>query len=197
MNSPAGEEPSVNEDRPLEPPSDVQPEAEAAPDVEPYEAPKAALARAQRLAAEQGLRPGSKPMRRPVRATGPTTRTRTVRTRDPELLGSNVRHLLEHRGWSLDVSAGAVMGRWDELVGPTVSEHAQPVTFTEGVLTVRATSTAWATQLTLMASSVIASIEAGVGPGVVNELNVVGPAAPSWVKGPRRVRGRGPRDTYG
>ncbi|RQX53171.1 DUF721 domain-containing protein, partial [Micromonospora chalcea] len=23
------------------------------------------------------------------------------------------------------------------------------------------------------------------------------PAAPSWSRGPRRVRGRGPRDTYG
>lgn len=160
-------------------------------------APRAALARAQRLAAEQGLRPGSRPQRRTARPTGPTIPTRQARNRDPELLGANMRHLLEDRGWNVDVSAGAVMGRWDELVGPTVAEHAQPVTFTDGVLTVRATSTAWATQLTLMASSLIGSIEAAIGEGVVTELNVVGPAAPSWVKGPRRVMGRGPRDTYG
>jgi predicted nucleic acid-binding Zn ribbon protein len=37
----------------------------------------------------------------------------------------------------------------------------------------------------------------GVGPGVVTKLNVHGPVAPSWAKGPKRVRGRGPRDTYG
>jgi predicted nucleic acid-binding Zn ribbon protein len=32
---------------------------------------------------------------------------------------------------------------------------------------------------------------------VVTRLRVQGPAAPSWVHGPRHVRGRGPRDTYG
>jgi predicted nucleic acid-binding Zn ribbon protein len=31
----------------------------------------------------------------------------------------------------------------------------------------------------------------------VKKLNIHGPVAPSWVKGPKRVRGRGPRDTYG
>ena len=36
-----------------------------------------------------------------------------------------------------------------------------------------------------------------VGHNVVTRLNIHGPAAPSWNKGPRRVQGRGPRDTYG
>jgi predicted nucleic acid-binding Zn ribbon protein len=31
----------------------------------------------------------------------------------------------------------------------------------------------------------------------VTDLTVLGPTAPSWVKGPRHVKGRGPRDTYG
>lgn len=105
--------------------------------------------------------------------------------------------LLLDRGWNVDVAAGTVMSRWRELVGDEVARHAQPVGFVDGVLTVRAESTAWATQLTLLASSLITSIESGVGSGVVTELKVVGPAAPSWVRGPRRVSGRGPRDTYG
>ncbi|EBV8528738.1 DUF721 domain-containing protein, partial [Streptococcus agalactiae] len=37
-----------------------------------------------------------------------------------------------------------------------------------------------------------------LGPGVVTRIEVAGPQAPSWRKGPRTVRGgRGPRDTYG
>ena len=37
-----------------------------------------------------------------------------------------------------------------------------------------------------------------VGEGTVAELRVVGPGAPSWSRGRRRVQdGRGPRDTYG
>lgn len=169
----------------------------AAPEDDRLLAPRAALARAQHAAAEKGLRPGSRPLRRHTKLTGPSSPQRKKRNRDPELLGSNLKDLLDTRGWNVDVAAGSVMGRWNELVGRDVSQHAQPVTFEAGVLTVRAESTAWATQLTLLSSTLISRIEAGVGPGVVSELRIVGPAAPSWVKGPRRVRGQGPRDTYG
>jgi predicted nucleic acid-binding Zn ribbon protein len=35
------------------------------------------------------------------------------------------------------------------------------------------------------------------GAGVVTSIVVRGPAQADWRKGPRRVKGRGPRDTYG
>lgn len=129
--------------------------------------------------------------------TGPNVNARKKVNRDPQLIAGSMERLLEDRGWGLDVAAGAVMGRWPELVGSHIADHAQPVTFENGVLTVRAESTAWATQLNLLASSLLRSIAAHVGEGIVVELDVQGPAAPSWVKGPRRVAGRGPRDTYG
>jgi predicted nucleic acid-binding Zn ribbon protein len=66
-----------------------------------------------------------------------------------------------------------------------------------GELTIEAESTAWATQLRLLAAKLLARIAAQVGHNVVTKLHIHGPAAPSWTKGPRRVRGRGPRDTYG
>ena len=43
----------------------------------------------------------------------------------------------------------------------------------------------------------IAQIAAQVGHNVVTRLHIHGPVAPNWSRGPRRVRGRGPRDTYG
>ena len=75
--------------------------------------------------------------------------------------------------------------------------HATPVSLEDGVLTVRAASTAWATQLRLLQRQLLAKIAAGVGTGVVKRLKVQGPAAPSWRYGQRHIRGRGPRDTYG
>lgn len=57
--------------------------------------------------------------------------------------------------------------------------------------------TAWATQMRLLTSMVLGRIEAEVGAGIVTELVVKGPHAPSWVKGKLRVKGQGPRDTYG
>ncbi|MGH3771007.1 MAG: DciA family protein [Pseudonocardiaceae bacterium] len=117
--------------------------------------------------------------------------------RDPQPLGRLASRLVADRGWVDRVSAGVVFARWAQLVGAEVAEHAQPVSLQDGELTVRASSTAWATQLRLLQRQLIARITVGVGPGVVKALRVQGPAAPNWVHGPRHVRGRGPRDTYG
>jgi predicted nucleic acid-binding Zn ribbon protein len=117
--------------------------------------------------------------------------------RDPQPLGRLASRLVTDRGWVDRVSTGVVFARWAQLVGAEVAEHSEPVSLKDGELIVRASSTAWATQLRLLQRQLIARITAGVGPGVVSRLRVQGPAAPSWVHGPRHVRGRGPRDTYG
>lgn len=83
------------------------------------------------------------------------------------------------------------------MVGDEIADHAEPETFTDGKLVVRTTSTAWATQLRLLLPQLDRRLAQEVGEGVVEEIVVLGPGAPSWVKGPRVVRGRGPRDTYG
>ena len=61
----------------------------------------------------------------------------------------------------------------------------------------QAESSAWSTHLRLLTSALRGRMDEVVGPGVVTEFVVLGPAAPSWVKGRRRVQGPGPRDTYG
>jgi len=90
-----------------------------------------------------------------------------------------------------------VFGRWAQLVGAEIAEHATPVALRDGELTVQAGSTAWATQLRLLQRQLLGRITAGVGRGVVTRLRVQGPATPTWKHGSRTVRGRGPRDTYG
>lgn len=157
----------------------------------------AALARAREAARAKGLRPGSAPMRRRRRTQDASYSTSKRDGRDPLLLGEQMDKLLLDRGWNVDVSAGAVMGRWAVIVGPDVAAHSTPVTFEDGVLVVRADSTAWATQLRHMSSMLLGRLEAEAGPGVVLTLRIVGPSAPSWRKGPRRAAGPGPRDTYG
>ena len=96
------------------------------------------------------------------------------------------------------MAVGSVMGRWPQIVGPDIADHVEPQSFTDGVLTLRADSTAWATQMRLLTSSVLARVEEEIGVGSVTELRVLGPSAPSWRKGSRRSPdSRGPRDTYG
>ena len=155
-----------------------------------------ALARARDAARAKGLRPGSRPMRK-RRAPGQQGNGSAGSGRDPALLGDQMDRLLLDRGWNVDVAVGAVMGRWADIVGPNVAEHCKPVTFSDGVLTVRADSTAWTTQMRLMSSSILGRLEAEVGKDAVTELRVQGPSAPSWNRGLRKSTGPGPRDTYG
>ncbi|RZU72437.1 uncharacterized protein DUF721 [Micromonospora kangleipakensis] len=117
--------------------------------------------------------------------------------RDPQPLGAVLNRLVKARGWQQPAAEATVFGAWERVVGPEVAQHSRPVKLENGELTVEARSTAWATQLRLLAGSLIKQIASEVGHNVVRKLHIHGPAAPSWSRGPRRVRGRGPRDTYG
>ncbi|OBA59804.1 hypothetical protein A5647_16065 [Mycobacterium sp. 1100029.7] len=117
--------------------------------------------------------------------------------RDPQPLGRLTRDIAKKRGWSGRVAEGTVLGHWPSVVGHQIADHATPTALNEGVLSVAAESTAWATQLRMIQAQLLAKIAAAVGNGVVTSLKITGPAAPSWRKGPRHISGRGPRDTYG
>lgn len=118
--------------------------------------------------------------------------------RDPQLLEATVGRLIDDRGWSLDLRVHGVFGRWEELVGAEVAQHCAPESFADGKLVVRTDSTAWATQLRLLAPTVVRRLNEELGHGTVTAIDVVGPHLPSWKKGKRSTRdGRGPRDTYG
>jgi predicted nucleic acid-binding Zn ribbon protein len=49
----------------------------------------------------------------------------------------------------------------------------------------------------LLAPALMTRLRQELGPGTVTRVEVRGPGAPSWVRGRRSVKGRGPRDTYG
>ncbi len=117
--------------------------------------------------------------------------------RDPQPFGAVLAKLVKARGWQRPAAEATVFGAWERLVGADIAAHCRPVRLADGELTVEAESTAWATQLRGLAGKLLHRIAAEVGSNVVKTLHIHGPAAPSWVKGPRRVRGRGPRDTYG
>lgn len=118
-------------------------------------------------------------------------------SRDPQPFGRLTAMVSKQRGWSDKTAAGMVLGSWQSVVGDDIAGHADPVSLTDGVLTIVAESTAWATQLRLMQRQIIQKIAAAVGHGIVTSVKILGPTAPSWRKGDRHVKGRGPRDTYG
>ena len=133
---------------------------------------------------------GQSPKRRRWSGAGPDPR-------DPQPLGSLVRRMVTERGWDRAAAEARVIGDWPSLVGPEIAAKSKPVGLRDGELTLQAESTAWATQLRLLSTKLLALLSAEVGPNVVRKIRVHGPAAPSWKRGPLSIRGRGPRDTYG
>lgn len=122
--------------------------------------------------------------------------------RDPQLLDSTIGRLIADQGWGTDVRVHGVFSHWDTIVGREVSQHCLPESFgpVEGGarLVVRTDSTAWATQMKLLAPTVVRRLNEELGDATVTVIEVLGPHGPSWKRGMRSVRdGRGPRDTYG
>lgn len=138
----------------------------------------------------------STPKRTASRATA-GRRQPSTRSRDPLLVGQAVEDLLAERGWADDSAIAVLVTRWAEIVGGDLAGHVTPVSFTDGVLVLQAESTAWATQVRLLLPDLQRVVDHEVGVGVIRQIRVQGPQAPSWSKGSRRVAGRGPRDTYG
>ncbi|WP_245645391.1 DUF721 domain-containing protein [Pseudonocardia acaciae] len=195
--------PPTDEHQPDTPnPSGWSPGAsEQSPNASGADLAREALRAAQRSAAARGVRPGA-PAKGRWRRAGRGARRRgwsgaRPDDRDPQPLGRLASKLVADQGWQERVTSASVFGRWAELVGADVAEHATPLTLRDGELTVAASSTAWATQLRTLQRQLLARIAAGLGPNVVRKLKVQGPAAPSWRRGPRHAPGRGPRDTYG
>jgi len=118
--------------------------------------------------------------------------------RDPQPLDTTVGRIVEDHGWDLNLRVQGVFARWAEIVGAEIAGHTTPESFADGRLVVRTDSTAWATQLKLLAPSVVRRLNEDLGHGTVTVIEILGPHGPSWKRGPRSVRdGRGPRDTYG
>ena len=157
-------------------------------------APDDAAAAAAAAALDRSVR--STPKRTPAKSTG-RKQAPSSRSRDPLLIGQAVEDLLAERGWSDDSAIATLMTRWPQIVGADIADHVVPVSFDDATLQLQAESTAWATQVRLLLPDLQSVIDAEVGTGVVRQIRVQGPQAPSWSKGSRRVAGRGPRDTYG
>ncbi len=151
---------------------------------------RSALAEARASARERVRKPGATRSPRPERGDRDA--------RDPQLFGAALQNLITERGWEIPAAVGDAMDRWADIVGADIAAHAEPLSFEEGVLAVQASSTAWATQLRLLAPDIVRKLNTELGHGTVLRIEVRAPSGPSWRKGRLRVQdGRGPRDTYG
>jgi predicted nucleic acid-binding Zn ribbon protein len=186
---------------------DLNPDTPASEDgaqrTDPASLAKEAMERARASARERGaLRTSPQTAQRQKKsrraaAAGDSSPQPFGTGRDPRAMSENVQALLSRMGWTEHIEVASVTARWREVIGDQIADHCEPVSFDEGALLLRASSSAWATQMQLMSGQVRHRLNEEFGREVVKELRFIGPSDKNWVKGPRRVKGRGPRDTYG
>jgi len=128
---------------------------------------------------------------------GSPARRGRPRREDPQPLASAIGGLLGARGWEQRAAMGSVFGRWAEIVGQDVAAHTRPDSFADGELAVTADSTAWATQVRLLAPVLVRRLNAELGDGSVRRVRVRGPVPPRQRGGWRVPGSKGPGDTYG
>jgi len=116
--------------------------------------------------------------------------------RDPKSIGAIVSRTIAERGWAPFLSRESVVDQWEEIVGKDVAAHTVPE-IDEDLITVRCDSSAWATNLRLMRHEILAELLARFPNSGIEKISVVGPGVPNKIRGPRSVKWRGPRDTYG
>jgi len=143
------------------------------------------LAQAKADAARRGRLPRQEPRRKGRRRD----------SSDPQPFGRAIRDLLAARGWERSAAVGGMFGRWVEIVGPEMAAHTAPESFEDGEVVVVADSSAWATQVRMLATTLIRRMNEELGEGTVRRVRVRGPRGGSWGGGLRVAGGRGPRDT--
>ncbi len=117
---------------------------------------------------------------------------------DPQPINSLLSELVSNRDWRQGIAEGTLFTDWMLVVGADIGAHTTPISLVDGLLTIQTSSSAWATQLTLIAPQLLKTISSSAPGALVEEIAVIGPGAPSWKKGIRTIRNaRGPRDTYG
>jgi predicted nucleic acid-binding Zn ribbon protein len=132
------------------------------------------------------------------KANRPAPTKNVGKTGDPELIGELLNNMIDEREWNSGLAEGNLFITWATIVGDEIAQHATPISILDSTLTIQTSSTAWATQLTLVADNLLATIQSDPSGATIAKLRFIGPQAPSWKKGVRVIRNaRGPRDTYG
>jgi predicted nucleic acid-binding Zn ribbon protein len=95
-----------------------------------------------------------------------------TRVEGPAVLSGELARIARRPGWAERLGAVRVWAAWDEMVGPELATHCEPVRLAGRVLVVRCDSPAWSTQLRYLTAQLIERAEAALGPGSVREVRV-------------------------
>jgi predicted nucleic acid-binding Zn ribbon protein len=117
--------------------------------------------------------------------------------RDFVPLSSVLSVIADNENWKSHLTVARIAQDWPMYVGASIAQHTTISTFDNGVLVLRADSTAWSTQLQYLLPTLKKRIQEQLGHFKLKDVVIKGPNSYSFKRGMFSVKGRGPRDTWG
>lgn len=116
--------------------------------------------------------------------------------RDPNKLGGVLEKIAEESDWVPHLKISQLEEHWSEVVGAAIASHSYVISYEHGVLTIQASSTVWATQLSYLIPQLKETIALKLAGLPIERITVTGPHSYSFRRGKFDIPGRGVRDTY-
>lgn len=102
---------------------------------------------------------------------------RLRRLRAPEPLGDVLEGVVDSQDWAERLRGTRVLSQWSRVVGEDLARRCEPVRLAGGILLVRASSRAWATELSYLTGRIIRRANALVGEDLVEDVQITVGAA--------------------
>ncbi|PWG60367.1 DUF721 domain-containing protein [Bifidobacterium catulorum] len=103
--------------------------------------------------------------------------------RDPSPFGAVVAGIAEEGNWKPHLMIAQLGRHWDQVVGSGIAQHSRVASYRDGVLTIRAESTIWATQLTYMIPQMQRKIAERLPGMPLDRIIVTGPRSGTFKHG--------------
>ena len=98
------------------------------------------------------------------------------RLEKPTSLGNALSEALRHANLGVNLQMGRLWNRWDQVVGPTVSQNAKPAVIKGGLLIVHVSSTPWMQQLQFLKADIMDRLNSDLGRSVIEDIRFkIGP----------------------
>lgn len=131
-----------------------------------------ALARAQTRRTDSGPSRGSKSRARGTRGRSAAASGQQEKYQDPQPVTDVLRSFLAEKGWAEEIAASQVLLDWPNLVGSPVGDNCRPVSLVDGVLTVSARNSAWASDLRWYRNKFLELINTRLAAEVVRDVRI-------------------------
>lgn len=116
--------------------------------------------------------------------------------RDPVVLTQALLPMMGDPVWRRGIAVARLTQNWEQIVGRAIAANSRPVSYKDGVLTIRPLSTVWGQQLKFMAPQIKDALNKRVEGLDVTEVRVTAASSITFRRGKWDVKGRGVRDTY-